>query len=181
MIAIFTHKRQMNDEELSELFRNSYPRLYRLAYSLLNEPEDSRDIVSGVFANLLDKHKLTTDINEGYLMAMVRNRSLDLLRHRRVEDEARAELIREYRLFMVPDHAHEERIKEIRIFIETELTPQTRKVLQLCYDEKKTYQEVATELGVSVQAVNKHISGALRKLRERFNPAIVSSPKIKVK
>lgn len=180
MITIFTHKRQMNDEELSEVFCNIYPRLFRLAYSLLNDTEDSRDIVSGVFVDLLDKHKLTTDLNEGYLMAMVRNRSLDLLRYRRVEDEARAELIREYQLFMVPDRAYEERIKEIRFFIETELTPQTRKVLQLCYDEKKTYQEAATELGVSVQAINKHISGALRKLRERFNPAIVSSPKTKV-
>ncbi len=170
----------MNDEELSEVFCNIYPRLFRLAYSLLNDTEDSRDIVSGVFVDLLDKHKLTTDLNEGYLMAMVRNRSLDLLRYRRVEDEARAELIREYQLFMVPDRAYEERIKEIRFFIETELTPQTRKVLQLCYDEKKTYQEAATELGVSVQAINKHISGALRKLRERFNPAIVSSPKTKV-
>lgn len=170
----------MNDEELSEVFCNIYPRLFRLAYSLLNDTEDSRDIVSGVFVDLLDKHKLTTDLNEGYLMAMVRNRSLDLLRYRRVEDEARAELIREYQLFMVPDRAYEERIKEIRFFIETELTPQTRKVLQLCYDEKKTYQEAATELGVSVQAINKHISGALRKLRERFNPAIVSSSKTKV-
>ena len=43
-------------------------------------------------------------------------------------------------------------------------------MLTLCFDEKKTYQQAASELGVSVQAINKHISQALRKLRERFNP-----------
>lgn len=172
MITLFSNKKQLSDEEFSTLFRSTYPHLYRLAYSLLNEPEDSRDVVNDVFTNLLDKHKMTAEVNEGYLMAMVRNRAIDFLRHHQVEDEARADLIREYRLYMVPDHAHEERIKEIRRFIETELTPQTCKVLQLCYDEKRSYQEAATELGVSVQADNKHISQALRKLREHFNAAI---------
>ncbi len=161
----------MTDEEFSSLFRSCYPRMYRLAYSLLNDQEESRDIVNDIFADLLDKRKLTTDVNEGYLLVMVRNRAIDFLRHQQVEDEARAELIHEYRLNMSPDRAHDERIQEIRIYIETELTPQTRRVLQLCYDEKRSYQEVATELGISVQAVNKHISQALRKLRERFNPA----------
>ena len=166
----------MTEREFDELFREEYPRLYRLAYSLLNDAEDSRDVVSGVFADLFDRQKLTADNPAGYLMAMVRNRSVDLLRHRRVEDEVRQELLREYRMYTSAD-GHDERISEIRQFIQSELTPQTRRVLGLCYDEKKTYQEAAAELGISVQAVNKHISAALRKLRERFNPAILQPSK----
>ena len=176
MIALFGHKHRLTEREFDELFREEYPRLYRLAYSLLNDAEDSRDVVSGVFADLLDRQKLTADNPAGYLMAMVRNRSVDLLRHRRVEDEVRQELLREYRVYTSAD-GHDERISEIRQFIQSELTPQTRRVLGLCYDEKKTYQEVAAELGISVQAVNKHISAALRKLRERFNPAILQPSK----
>lgn len=176
MIALFGHKHRLTEREFDELFREEYPRLYRLAYSLLNDAEDSRDVVSGVFADLLDRQKLTADNPAGYLVAMVRNRSVDLLRHRRVEDEVRQELLREYRVYTSAD-GHDERISEIRQFIQAELTPQTRRVLGLCYDEKKTYQEVAAELGISVQAVNKHISAALRKLRERFNPAILQPSK----
>ena len=168
MMTWFEHKRQMTNEELSELFRASYPRLYRVAYSLLADAEESRDVVHDTIADLLDKHRLTPDVGEALLVTAVRNRALDLLRHRRVEDEARQALLHEYQT-STTDTASEERIREIRHYIETELTPQTRRVLQLCYDEKKTYQEAANLLDISVQAINKHISQALRKLREEFN------------
>ena len=172
MISLFTHKRQMTEEEFDKLFRNSYARLYRLAYSLLHDREDSRDIVSGVFADLLDKYKLSSDIiTEAYLYSMVRSRCIDLLRHRKVEDEARQQMILENRIQAMPDVEHEEHLKEVLTYIDTELTPQTRTVLRMCYDEKRKYKEVASELGISVQAVNKHISQALRKLREHFNTA----------
>ena len=172
MISLFTHKRQMTEEEFDKLFRNSYARLYRLAYSLLHDQEDSRDIVSGVFADLLDKYKLSSDIiTEAYLYSMVRSRCIDLLRHRKVEDEARQQMIFENRIQTMPDVEHEEHLKEVLTYIDTELTPQTRTVLRMCYDEKRKYKEVASELGISVQAVNKHISQALRKLREHFNTA----------
>ena len=171
MISLFTHKRQMTEEEFDKLFRSSYARLYRLAYSLLHDQEDSRDIVSGVFADLLDKYKLSSDITEAYLYSMVRSRCIDLLRHRKVEDEARQQMILENRIQTMPDVEHEEHLNEVLTYIDTELTPQTRTVLRMCYDEKRKYKEVASELGISVQAVNKHISQALRKLREHFNTA----------
>ncbi len=160
----------MKEEEFDRLFRQSYARLYRLACSILNDPEDSRDVVSGVFADLLDKHLPTTDINEGYLMVMVHNRALNLLKHRRIEDDVCTTMLHDIQTGPSPDLADDEQLEEIKSFIETQLTPQTQRVLQLCFDEKKTYQQAASELGVSVQAINKHISQALRKLRERFNP-----------
>lgn len=170
MIALFRHKRQMTDEEFDTLFRQSYPKLYRLAFSMLNDQDDSRDVVSGVFADLLDKPHLPAPVNEGYLMAMVHNRTLNLLKHRRVENEARADMLHAVLSAASPCLADDDRLVEVLTFIETQLTPQTRRVLMLCFDEKKTYQQAASELGVSVQAINKHISQALRKLRERFNP-----------
>lgn len=160
----------MTDDKIGELFRSSYPRLYRLAYSLLNDQEESKDVVSCAFMDLLDKHILVRDVNT-YLTSMVRNRSLDVLRHRLVKDDVWANILQEYEQWTTSDTLDEEQINEIRLFIEKELTPQTRRVLQMCYDDKKSYKEVASELGISVQAVNKHISQALRKLRERFNPS----------
>lgn len=170
MIALFGHKKQMTDEEIGELFRSTYPRLYRLAYSLLDDQEESKDVVSGIFMEILDKHILARDINT-YLISMVRNRALDILRHRQVKDSVWADLLQEHEQSITSDTPDEEQINEIRLFIEKELTPQTCRILQRCYDDKKSYKEVASELGISVQAVNKHISQALRKLRERFNPS----------
>lgn len=170
MILVFRHKQRIDDDEFDKLFRSSYPVLYRRAYSLLNNGEDSRDVVSDVFKALLEKQTDISSINIGYLTAMVQNRALDLLRHRNVEDEARQQMIYEYHTAIQTDRNYEERLKEILQFIETDLTPQTRMILRMCYDDKKSYKEVAEELNISKQAVNKHISQALRKLRERFNP-----------
>lgn len=169
MISIFLHKQRKDDDEFDELFRSSYQSLYHHAYSFLHDVEDSRDIVSDVFVKILET-KDSDKINAGYLMAMVHNKALDILRSRKVEDEARQMMLRDYQTFMHPDRHKEERLKEIMHFVETELTPQTQRILRMCYDEKMSYKLVAEELNISIQAVNKHISQALRKLREKFNP-----------
>lgn len=169
MISIFRHKRRSSDEEFDELFRSSYPSLYRYAYSLLRNEDDSRDVVSEVFVKLLEKKPKAT-LTIGYLMAMVHNRALDKLKQQKVENEARQRLLQDYKLFLEADELKEERLKAILQFVENELTPQTQRILRMCYAEKKSYKEVAAELDISVQAVNKHISQALKKLRERFNP-----------
>lgn len=169
MIPILRHRRRMADDELDELFRSSYQSLYRHAYSLLNDGEDSRDIVSEVFVKIIETQD-SGKANAGYLMAMVHNKALDVLRSRKVEDEARQKILQDYQAFMPSDSNKEERLREILHFVETELTPQTQRILRMCYDEKKSYRQVGEELDISIQAVNKHISQALRKLREKFNP-----------
>lgn len=169
MISIFRHKRRSPDEEFDELFRSSYPSLYRYAYSLLRDEDDSRDVVSEVFVKVLEKKPKAT-VTTGYLMSMVHNRALDKLKQQKVENEARQRLLQDYKLFLETDEQKEERLNAILQFVENELTPQTQRILRMCYAEKKSYKEVAAELDISIQAVNKHISQALKKLRERFNP-----------
>lgn len=136
MIALFGHKRQLTNEDIGQLFRSTYPRLYRVAYSLLNDQEESKDVISSIFMELLDKHILARDINT-YLISMVRNRAFDILRHRQVKGDVWANLLQEYEQSITFDTPDEEQINEIRLFIEKELTPQTRRVLQRCYDDKR--------------------------------------------
>lgn len=169
MISILRHRGRKDEDEFDELFRSSYRSLYHHAYSLLNDAEESRDVVSEVFVKILETWR-SDQANAGYLMAMVHNKAVDVLRSRKVEDEARQRMLHDYQTLFLPDQNKEERLREILHFVETELTPQTRRILRMCYDEKKSYRQVAEELDISIQAVNKHISQALRKLRERFNP-----------
>jgi RNA polymerase sigma-70 factor (ECF subfamily) len=55
-------------------------------------------------------------------------------------------------------------------FIDTELTPKTRKVVHLRFEEHMTYRDIASHLGISEAAVYKHLAQAIRKLKQRFNP-----------
>ena len=62
----------------------------------------------------------------------------------------------------------EEQYREYQQFIQTELTPQTRRVFEMHYTEQLKYREIAEQVGISEAAVYKHLSQAITKLKNRF-------------
>ena len=48
--------------------------------------------------------------------------------------------------------------------------PQTREVVQLRFRDRKSYREIAEQMGISEAAVYKHLAQGIRKLKARFNP-----------
>ncbi len=162
----------MTDEQFDSIFRREYPRLYRLAYSMLRDKEECRDIVSQMMTNLYERPPRETDDQQAlaaYLSRAVRSRCLDYIEHLEIEQRAQCLYPLEYKLQIYNDLAHESKLKEVWRFINEQLTQQTRQVLLLRYDEDLSYQEVAERLQVSVSAVNKHVSEGLKRLREHFN------------
>jgi len=161
----------MTDEIFDQIFRREYPRLYRLAYSMLRDVEECRDIVSQVMVSLYERPPRETDDQQAlaaYLSRAVRSRCMDHIEHLEIEQRAQKLYPLEYKLQIDNDHVRESKLKEVWRFINEQLTQQTRQVLLLRYDEDLSYQEVAERLQVSVSAVNKHISEGLKKLREHF-------------
>ena len=63
-----------------------------------------------------------------------------------------------------------DKYEAILAYMNAELTPQTRKVLDLRFRQKLKYREIATELGISEVAVYKHLAQGIRKLKQKFNP-----------
>ena len=55
-------------------------------------------------------------------------------------------------------------------FIDSELTPQTRRVVNMHYRQKLTYRQIAEELGISEAAVYKHLAQGIKRIKEQFNP-----------
>jgi RNA polymerase sigma-70 factor (ECF subfamily) len=62
----------------------------------------------------------------------------------------------------------DERIRTMYRMLD-DLAPKTRLILQECYLHKKSYKEVAEELGVTTDAVKKHIVKALKTLRGKIS------------
>lgn len=75
-----------------------------------------------------------------------------------LKENTRAEMNQGYR-------THEALLQQAEN-IARSLPEPTCTILRSCYWEKKTYQQVADELGISPDTVKKHISKALRTLRE---------------
>ena len=71
---------------------------------------------------------------------------------------------------MTPIDAQIDRLTAVLDYCERELTPQTLRVFQLRHQQRKTYAEIASTLGISEAAVYKHLAQALNKIKKNFNP-----------
>ena len=168
----------MRKEQIEQLFRQHYPRMYQLALVLLKDEVASKDVVCDVFADVLDGDTvLLSDTAKSYLLVCVRNKCLTLINRKKMKDRVHHLLQAEASPTIAPAETtiasidqEADRQEEILAYMENELTPQTRKVLQLRFRQKLKYREIATELGISEVAVYKHLSQGIKKLQQKFNP-----------
>lgn len=150
--------------EFEKLFKENYKMMYRMAYSVLENEENAKDVVNQVFAEMWHKKPQMKDgTQKGYLLAATRNQSLHALQKLKRQQELEHELKLNGDVHENPEH--QELMSELHRIIEENLTEQDRRILSLHYDEDMTYAETAKVLGISASAVNKHITHSLSKIR----------------
>ncbi len=152
-------------QRFERLFKDSYPLMYRMAFSMVENADDAKDAVNQVFTQMWKgKPKVSDDSVRGYLLAATRNQCLHILRQRQLRREMEEQLQRDEAERQ--DEERKELLCQLQQIIDNQLTEQDKRVLQLHYDEEMTYTETATVLGISTAAVNKHITRSLAKIRE---------------
>jgi len=157
-------------QRFERLFKDSYPHMYRMAFSMVEDADDAKDAVNQVFTQMWKgKPNVSEDSVRGYLLAATRNQCLHLLRQRQLRQQMEEELRQTAE--KSSNEEREELLCELQQVINDNLTEQDRRVLQLHYEEEMTYQETATVLGISSSAVNKHITRSLAKIRETLRIA----------
>jgi len=157
-------------QEFERLFKNNYPHMYRMAFSMVENADDAKDAVHQVFAQIWRrKPQLADDSIRGYLLAATRNQCLHTLRSRQLQRQMEKELQQD--IAVRESEEHEELLQQLRQVIDDNLTEQDRRVLSLHYEEEMTYEETASVLGISSSAVNKHITRSLAKIRKNLKIA----------
>jgi RNA polymerase sigma-70 factor (ECF subfamily) len=157
-------------QRFERLFKDSYPHMYRMAFSMVEDADDAKDAVNQVFTQMWKgKPDVSEESVRGYLLAATRNQCLHLLRQRQLQQQMEEELRQTAE--KSSNEEREELLCELQQVINDNLTEQDRRVLQLHYEEEMTYQETATVLGISPSAVNKHITRSLAKIRETLRIA----------
>ena len=157
-------------QEFERLFKDNYPHMYRMAFSLVENADDAKDAVHQVFAQIWrGKPQISEDSIRGYLLAATRNQCLHMLRSRQLQRKMEEELQRETE--EAQNEEREELLQALQQVIEENLTEQDKRVLQLHYEDEMTYQETASVLGISASAVNKHITRSLFKIRKTLKIA----------
>lgn len=166
----FSNKnRTLSDEDFEIIYKTYYSRLYYYTFQFITDEENSKDIVNDVFEKIwIQRHELKLETLSSYLYTLIRNRCLDYLRHKKVEQQY-ADL---YDLISQKEfddsELYEYRMSRIEKIIE-KLGEPTKGIFIQCYFHLQKYAEVAQEYHISSSGIKKHVMKVLRLIRREFD------------
>ncbi|WP_299583023.1 RNA polymerase sigma-70 factor [uncultured Sunxiuqinia sp.] len=168
-----------NEQAFESLYNLYFPRLYAFSLKIIGDQGLAKDIVQNVFIKLWENHaSLKHENPEAYLYRMVRNASLNYIRHLKVVDKLnmnwKDQMLGEelYYIDMVGDEPYVLIARELQdevIRVLDSLPDKCRQVFKMSRIEGKKNQEIAEYLNVSIKTVEKHISKALSIYRTHFS------------
>jgi len=154
------------------IFKTYYQSLCNYAYSFVHDRDEAEEIVQSTFLSIWEKRD-NISIHTGvkpYLYAMVRNASLNVLKHEKIKQQhatvelAVAERSSESVSRTVMASELEDRIQKAL----TKLPEQCRLVFKLSRFEELKYAEIAEQLNISVKTVENQMGKALKIMREQL-------------
>lgn len=167
-------------ENFDSIYINNFSRLFLFAKEYVLFDEEAENIVQDIFLMLWEKREaLRVDVSlTAYLFTLVKNKSIDFLRHQMVEQIYSENVKHEYneelnvKLFALESFDHnfssEEDIETLLRNAIDKLPERCRLIFIKSRIEGKKYKEIAEELNLSVNTVEGQISIALKKLREEL-------------
>ena len=161
----------MTDQsKLEKLFRQHYRQMYRLATMLLHDDAESKDVVHDIFAHLLrESQDLREETAESYLLTSVRNRCLNVIRSRQIQERVEHLYLLDLDTTVTPTERLEEELKTLYKGINQLTPPVCRDIIMQHFRDGVTFKEIANRLGVSETTVYKHLRRALNQLRTHLN------------
>lgn len=153
--------------DFDDLFRYNYRPLCLYALHYLQDIDMAEDIVQESYVALWEKLQEGVPLlnHKSYLYMTVRNRCLDHLRKKGIP----AESLRPYDTYGIIDDndALESSQAEARLWTAIDSLPEKcREVFILSKRDGLKYEEIAEELGLSVNTVRNQISKALKLIKE---------------
>jgi RNA polymerase sigma-70 factor (ECF subfamily) len=155
------------------VFRTHYPRLVRMAESVVRERAPAEEIAQEVMLELWRRREsLEVEQSFGaYLMRSTRNRALNYVRHQRIVERELASATLEPRESPGTD------AEILGVELETvvreaiaDLPERCREVFELSRVQGMRYVDIASVLQISVKTVEKRMGQALSELRDRLEP-----------
>ena len=160
----------MTDKKaLEALFKQHYRQMYRLAAILLHDDVESKDVVHDIFARLLDDYRdIREETAESYLLTSVRNRCLNVIRSRQIQERVERLYLLDLDTTIIPTERLEEELKTLHKGIDQLEPPVCRDIIMQHFHDGVTFKEIARRMDVSETTVYKHLRRALSQLRTQL-------------
>ena len=156
-----------------KIYKLYYPKMFAFAKNYIQANEDAENVVQDVFVVLWEKKdelELSCTLTT-YLFTLVKNRCLNYLRHKLIEEEFNTQMKEElgFKLYALESleysYPSEKELQSVLQRALDALPERCREVFIKSRIEGLKYKEISEELGISVNTVENHIVTALKKLR----------------
>lgn len=164
------HRISENDENaFNELYRTYQPGMRGFFRRYVHADSLADDLCQELFIKLWNNRRQLASVREfrPYLHVMARNLALNSLKHIAVSQRAVGELLRQY---PVQQEVTEQTVidREYRMLLNqvlARLPHRSRQIFALCREQGKSYDEAASTLGISRNAIKNHMVSTLKVLR----------------
>ena len=165
-------KNNLCDEiSFNHFYKKEVNHVFRFIVSKNKNKDEALDVVQEAFIKIWKNcDQFDTTKAKSYLLSTARNIFLNIKKHQKVVREYEQHNNDLYLETQTPETTL--RQKEFKIKLENAidaLTESQKEVFLLNRIEGKKYKEIAMLLGISVKAVEKRMSGALKSLREKID------------
>jgi RNA polymerase sigma-70 factor (ECF subfamily) len=179
-LELVAHLKKGDHVAYTEIFERYKVILYKHAYRLLGDEDESNDVIQDLFLTLWQKR---TELNfkislSSYLYSAVRNRIFDIITHQKVAAKYLASIkaFVEQGDYITDNHI---RTKELSLIIEREiaaLPPKMREIFELSRDERLSYKDIGQMLGISDGTVKQQVYNAVKILKLKINSYLALFP-----
>lgn len=162
----------MDVENFKRLFLPLHPKLFRIAYALVENKSDAEDILQDAYYKLWSRREELTDVQnpEAFCVTLVKNLCIDFLRSPRVgrHNEEITEVVA-----FSPDSSPDEKlemkdkVQQVRHLV-SRLPENQRQVLRLRGIEDCSMDEIEQITGLSAVNIRVLLSRARKIIREQF-------------
>jgi RNA polymerase sigma-70 factor (ECF subfamily) len=159
------------------LYWKYHQAIYKNILKLTKEPEAAQDILQDTFGTLWNKRESLNVMQEvsGWLFTVSFNNSINYTKKRLKEAlYAEANKTDEIEDFGLENNEYQYELLKLAL---QKLSPQKRKVFELCKLEGKTYEQTAIEMNISKHTVKEYLSGAMDFVKKfiKDNPGLSES------
>ncbi len=161
-----------NEAVFEQLFKKHFRELHAYAFSLLKDWDVAEEIVQSLFLKLWEKNEwshIQTSI-KSYLYKSVYHDSLNYIRRQKVQLKYQTSTAYAMKND-TDDAAGKLKMSELEQHLSqalSKLPEKCRAIFQLSRFQELKYQEIATQLDISIKTVETHMGKALRILRKEM-------------
>jgi RNA polymerase sigma-70 factor (family 1) len=158
----------------NEIYHRYFQMLFVHACQKLSDEEKAKDVIQEIFATLWFKRDMDLQIKNlpAYLFTAVRNKVFDIYAHETVQQKHLDSLEAFLSSSQPVSTDYLIREKELQTYIDKQidaLPPKMKAVFELSRKGQLSHEEIADQLQTNTNNVSKHINGALKILRTKFD------------